>query len=205
MAKSGQLQLLTGIAPGVEPLADSVVFTESSPASLGSIVADLLDKSDSGLRIAVDYVNRKIYAFPIATDVAALLASDAMKQVGAVTRDDATKRSSPVTLAPVDDISASAVLTDLQGAVSASYAASKPAKNVAAIVNSVEDALAAINANGTEPVAGCVVLVDQTGDGSVSIYADEVNPIVITPTGATAKLQQVIAPTTSGPAPLAFE
>ncbi len=205
MAKTGQIQLLTGIAPGAEPLADSVVYTESSPANLGSIVADLLDKSDEGLKVVVDYVNRKVYAFPLATDVAALLASDAMKQVGAVTRDDATKRSSPVTLADVDDISADSILTDLKGAIVTSYAAAKPAKSVAAIVNSIEDAMAAINANGTEPVPGCMAVVDQTGDGSVLIFADQTNPIVLTPTGATAKLQQVLQATTSGPDPLAFE
>lgn len=201
MAKSGQVQLFDDLSPGDEPLADSVVYTESTPTSLGGIVADLLDKSTDALKVVIDTTNRKVVAFPVATDVSTKLGGTPLL-VGTITRDDPTKRSSPVTRAAGDDISGSANLVALAAAMDAMFGAAKPSKNVASLVNAAEDAIAAIAPDLTISPGTLMVVVDQTGAGSVKIYG-AVDSLTVT--GATAKIKQVPTAAGSTVTPLAFE
>lgn len=205
MAKSGQILLDDGIDPGDLPLADSVVFAEATPTNLGGIVADMLEKSVDPLCIVVDFDNRKVYGQPLTSFAirAEMFAGADMKIIGSVTRDDPTRKSSPVTLADGADVSAIPALLALKTALVDSYSEVKPSKSVAAIVSSVEDALAKL-ATADEPftVTGTFAIIDQTDDGQVEIRAKSTG---FTPTGAIAKVKQIVSTGASGPAPLAFE
>lgn len=202
MAKTGQIQL-DGIAIGDEPLADGVVFTESTPSNLGSVVSDLLDKSDDPLKVLVDPVGRTVKAAPVAVDLHGNF-NEAGILITTITRDDATKRSSPVSL-DKPDLTGQAIPLAFQNALDDIFsAAAKPSKNVSSIVNGVEDALAALaKLDVPVTVPGVRILVDQTGDGSVKIYQGITG--LSTEVGITAKLKQVVSDASSGPAPLAFE
>lgn len=202
MAKTGQIQL-DGGAFGDLPLSDAVVFTESTPTSLGGVVSDLLDKSDAGLKIIIDVPDRKVIAFDLATDISTKLTLGDGKLIGTITRDDPTKKSSPVTMAAGDDVSAIDDLNAFKTAINGAFVAQKPSKNVSSIVNAVEDALAAL-AKQEPPITSVTqvaVVVDQTGDGSVKVYAlvDSIGNA-----GALAKVKQVMQ-TDADVTTLAFE
>lgn len=205
MAKSGQIQL-DGIAVGTDPLADAVVFTESSPTNLGGIVADLFEKSTDALRVLVDIDNRKVLAFPAATNVAALFTGADKGEIITIVRDDPTKRSGPCTAANGADMGDASADDNGYGSAleNAINGTSKPSKNASSLVSAVEDAIAAYQKdNPSADLSGAMVLLDQTGDGIVRVYS-KVTGLSAT-TGAVAKLKQVIQATDSGAEALAWE
>lgn len=193
MAKSGQIVLPAGVVPGDMPLADSVVFTESTPTSIGGAVSDLLDKATDEVVVAVRSQQRHIAVYPSGTNAADLVAGTA-KLIGTITRDDPTRKSSPVTMADGSDLTGQAALIALKDAIDSYFAAQKPTKTASAIINNVEDAIAGLLAQDPSVDPGNIVVVlSQAGDGAIEVYYST----TLDETAATAKLDQVLPTSTT--------
>lgn len=164
MAKSNPIELLDG-AP-VTDLAKAVIQAESVSQSLGGLALDILVKADAAKVVVVDFVNRKVRVHAAGVDKATLFTDNF--PFATITRDDPTKRSSPMTAAMVEDGYGGENIPALLTAVTASLAASKPSKNLSSLINGVEDAL---NAMVTLPAGNIYAVIDQAGDGSVTLYS----------------------------------
>jgi hypothetical protein len=85
--------------------------------------------------------------------------------IGTITRDDSTKPTSAHSVTVPGGLAGDNVA--FAAALTAAVAAQKPKRNLGSLINAAIDALGELPA-ATDPF---VIVVDQTGDGSVKVYA----------------------------------